>query len=585
MIKNPLTKNTVRLSLLCATAMVCLNGLPPLAHAQVPEAQTGTAGAGRAEEQIRVPETLLRIQPKIEVREAATQAAPEGADKITFDLKELQLEGMTVYTADQAASVYGDFLGKTISLADLYSIAADLTRKYRNDGYILTQVVVPPQTIEDGTARLMVVEGYLGNVRVEGDEGENDATLKLMNDYLAHVQDGAPLNVKDLERVLLLINDLPGISSRAVISPSASQGGAADLLVRVSRKKYDAMVGIDNYGSRYLGPVQLTGAASYNSLFGFNEKITGQLAVAPDPGDGFELAYGSLSYLQPLFRQYGTTVEITASLTDTDPGFDLKSFDVQGRSEYASVTLDHPFIRTRALNFHAYGKMDLRNVETRNNFEAKREDRIRAARVGGTLEFLDTTFGKRNPGFNFLNVEISKGIDIFNATDGGRANSSRPSADMNFKKIEAQLQRIQRLSPEFNLLMGAEGQWSASPLVSSEEFGFGGTNFGRAYDPSEILGDEGLGGKLELQWTPHYEVSNVTDYQLYSFYDAGIVWNDDPTTSSQKRNTATSAGFGVRADILENTSANFAVAVPLTRIVQTQRDDDPRVYMSLSHKF
>ena len=38
-------------------------------------------------------------------------------------------------------------------------------------------------------------------------------------------------------------------------------------------------------------------------------------------------------------------------------------------------------------------------------------------------------------------------------------------------------------------------------------------------------------------------------------------------------------------DFTEDTQAGFAVAFPLNRDVQTQGDDDPKVYFNLSHRF
>lgn len=560
----------------------------PIAQAQtVPDTQLGTAGAGRVEEQFVAPDILRQPQPKIEVKELKVQSAPDGSDNVTFVLQELQLEGVSAYTENDVRPVYEGKLGQTITLTDLYAIAADLTRKYRADGYILTQVVVPPQTIEDGIARLMVVEGYIDGIQIQPGEGNtnDDSSLKLMRDYLAHLQKGGALNVAALERALLLIDDLPGMSSRAVLSPSATQTGAADLLVIVSRKKYDATISIDNFGSRYLGPINLSTAGSLNSVLGMNERITGQMVIAPDPDIGDELAYFALSYEQPLSSEYGTTIAFTGSYTHTEPGYDLDVFNVYGKSQYLAVTLDHPFIRSRAINLHGYATLDYRNVDTRNDFELTRRDRIRAVRLGSNLDFLDTLLGNTMPGYNMMNVEVANGIDLFGGSDAGTPTLSRPNANPDFKKVTAELQRLQRLTPEVNLLLAGKGQLSSGALLSSEEFGIGGLNYGRAYDPSELIGDDGVAGKIEVQWNEPRELPHLETYQLFGFYDIGKIWNDDATTADFEEESLASTGFGIRASFLGDADASFAVAFPLTRDIQTQQDRDPRVYFSLSKKF
>ena len=44
------------------------------------------------------------------------------------------------------------------------------------------------------------------------------------------------------------------------------------------------------------------------------------------------------------------------------------------------------------------------------------------------------------------------------------------------------------------------GQWASGPLYSSEEFGYGGKNFGRAYDQSELTGDHGVAASVEVDY-------------------------------------------------------------------------------------
>ena len=117
------------------------------AMAQVPGAQTGTASPGRVEEQIKAPRFERALQAPVDVRESKISGAPEGAEKITFELRDIEIAGASAYGEDELRALYADRLGQTITLADLYTIAGDMTRKYRNDGYILTQIVVPPQTI------------------------------------------------------------------------------------------------------------------------------------------------------------------------------------------------------------------------------------------------------------------------------------------------------------------------------------------------------------------------------------------------------------------------------------------------------
>ncbi len=563
------------------TAMSVILACAPIAaaHAQVENA-TRAADPGRVQQQLMERENIPDVTPSVEVENMLAQKAPPGAEDIKFTLRSVQLDGVSAYKEGALASVYQDELGQVISLADLYQIAAELTNKFRNDGYILTQVVVPPQTIEGGNVHLQVVEGYVDRVVVEGN-GVNG--LDLIRSYANNIRTGKALNVSDLERYLLLINDLPGVEARSVLSPSPNKTGAADLRIIATRDPFDALLAADNFGSRYLGPLELTGAAVLNSAFGINEKITAQAVLAPQLGDGVELGYGMLAYEQPIFNK-GTTVEALVSVTETNPGFDLKPFDVEGISRFASLKVKHPFIRSRSQNLYGDIGFDARNLESSNSLESEdRRDHIRAVRVGARYELLDTLFGV---GINSADLVISKGVDWLGASDEGDTRLTRLLGDPTFTKANLELQRLQHIVSNVNLLVAATGQWANNPLLSSEEFGVGGISYGRGYDPSEITGDDGVAAKVELQWNDPVKIQYLDNLQLYSFYDFGKVWNKDATTLAGKIDSLASVGFGARTDVFDDSiEAGAGLAFPLTREVQTEDGTRPRLYLNISKKF
>lgn len=542
------------------------------ANAQVGQ-QTGVADPGRIDRSLTERRLFPQASPNVSIGQVSTIEAPEGAENINFTFGGLEIEGASAYSEDELYSLYQNRIGQEISLAELYGIANQMTLKYRNDGYVLTQVVVPPQTIEAGIARLLVVEGFIDNVVIQGGD-EGNAALKVIQDYAAQINSGGALNIEQLERQLLLINDLPGVSARSVISPSQTTTGAADLLVILDRNPYDAQVGVDNNGSRFLGPVQFSGAASINSALGFNEAITGQLVLAPDAG--MELAFGSLSYEQPVGR-YGTKLSVTGSITHTDPGFTLSPFEVEGQSHSLSLKARHPFVRSRNTNLWGDVSFDFRNVDSKNNLQATSKDRIRALRAGIQAEFLDSLLGVA---VNSLELQVSQGLQILGSSEKDDANLTRAAGNPQFTKANIRFQRIQRVTNNVNLLIEGRGQIASGPLLSSEEFGLGGISTVRGFEPSEVVGDDGINGKLEVQWnTPNPSI------QLFGFLDSGTVWNEDATTSPNKRASATSTGAGVRADLPMDVAAEAFVAQPMNRRVSTRGDREPRFFFSLNKQF
>jgi hemolysin activation/secretion protein len=531
-----------------------------------------SADPSRAQRQIAPLEAPQPPATAGSITATGTPKAPKGAEKIKFVLASLTIEGVTAYQETELTSLYQDMMGKTITLADIYDLAGRLTIKYRNDGYILAQVVVPPQTVKGGHIRLRVVEGVTHNIRIEG---QTNGSLDDLQPYADAIKAAQPFNSKVLERYLLLINDLPGLSARAVLSPAAVPG-ATDILIIVERKPYDLFFQADNRGSRYLGPLQLNAGTRLNNMLGYYEGINLQYVLAPDNS---ELNYGGIGFTKPLGHD-GTRFLASGSLTRTRPGFILKPFDVRGLARTLNLELMHPIIRSRNENLNATWRFDYLDSRREDNLGGHPiADRLTVMRLGSLFQNVD-----RYAGANTLTAELSKGLGVFNSTERNNPYTTRPGASDIFFKSTAEVSRLQRLNPQFDLFGSMTGQWAAQRLLVSEQFGLGGTAYGSAYDSSEITGDDGLAVRAELRWNNPVPAA-LRSTQVYGFYDIGKVWDPGNTVASDRVASLASAGAGLRLGFNANISGSVELAQPLTRDVGTEGDRNPRIFAALTAKF
>ena len=136
-----------------------------------------------------------------------------------------------------------------------------------------------------------------------------------------------------------------------------------------------------------------------------------------------------------------------------------------------------------------------------------------------------------------------------------------------------------------NLIVAAQGQYAFSQLLASEEFGFGGSNYGRAFDPSEFSGDHGAAGKLELQYVGNaaFPFARVV---YYGFFDYGTVWRIDDS-SREARDSASSAGLGIRYALADRVDGYVELGKPLLNRVAARGNDgeDVRLFFSISARF
>jgi len=496
------------------------------------------------------------------------EAAPEGP---TFKLTAIVLENATAFPKSELEAIYNDYIGTIVSLDALNDIASDITVHYRNAGYILSRAIIPPQHVVNGVVTIRIVEGVIDKVVFEGVPPTSD----LLNEYAERIRSAKPLDEATLERYLLLINDLPGVHAQAVLRPSETPG-ASDVLITLSQKYADGSITADNRGSRYLGPYQGSITANANNAFGLYDR-TQFHGVATAQSD--EENFGQVSHEEQLDDD-GTKLTLSGGRTRTNPGYKLKDFDVQGEDVTLAADISHPFIRSRQSNLYGDIDFDTRNTDTDELEQFQTGDRLRVLRAGGAYDFVDNFQAT-----NKIQTQISKGFGWFDSSTPDTRSNLR--GQTNFYKATAQASRQQPISGPFALYIAGTGQLSSDALLSAEQFGLGGAQFGSAYDPSEITGDSGAAGRVELQFTSATQAN--LGYQLYGFYDIGKVWVRDAAAGTKPEQSLADAGIGTRFMILEPLSASLELAFPLTRAVEANNTNgdgnDARVFLSLGYQY
>ncbi|HYN38394.1 MAG TPA: POTRA domain-containing protein, partial [Rhodospirillales bacterium] len=201
------------------------------------------------------PETTPQPPPEVLVPPPSPAPAPPVTGGVRFVLEGVAIDGATIYPEQQLQDAFTPLIGKPVTLSDIWRIAREIEKTYRDDGWFLTRVIVPAQAVADGRVRLRVVEGFVDEVRIEGDVGD---VATLIEQTLRPVTEQRPLAIATLERALLLVNDIPGISASGLLRPAAQQVGAAQLVVVASRKPFDAALLVDNFGDDFTGTWELS---------------------------------------------------------------------------------------------------------------------------------------------------------------------------------------------------------------------------------------------------------------------------------------------------------------------------------------
>jgi hemolysin activation/secretion protein len=505
--------------------------------------------------------------------EQAASFGPQ-AEHIKFTLRQIILQGNHVYSNAELEALYKDKINKNISIAELQDIVQNITNYYRNNGYILSRAILPPQHVNNGVVHITIIEGYISKVTVIG---KANGARQILVAYGNKIVQSRPLQIKIMEHYLLLANQLPGVDVKAILEPSKTETGASDLNLAVKEQTVNASFSYDNYGTLYIGPLQTTASTSVNSIFrsGDTTRFT-TLGTT----HGSELDFYDLFYQTPLWDN-GLQGTLDANKSYTTPGLNLRPLKVDGTSTSYTAGMQYPLLRSRAANATLDGSFVYSNSQTTQFGFNLYNDHIRYVRFGGTTDFAD-----RFSGINLISAHAEQGLNVLGASDNPNSTtSSRFGADGIYSKFTMQASRTQALFNQFSAYVLASGQYAFNPLLTTVQFGFGGSQLGRGYDPAEILGDRGLAGSAELRYDMAPDKVFLKNVQLYAFYDIGVVWDIKEVIGIPLRQDAASTGFGSRFAINKYLSGNVMWTQPLTKEVAAEEiigeGHRPRVFFSL----
>ena len=560
------SRPTHYLSLIAASIMLAL---PTVALAQVPT----TVDPGRILDRLDRGARSTSSKSVVIERSGDDAAPAKGDTNKVFTLSRIVLQNSSVYGEAGPQEAYQKWVGQSVSFADLQAIAQAMTAHYRNEGYILSRVVLSPQKISGGVVTYKAVEGYIDAVEITG---ETSGDRALLESYAKKIKAERPLNAKTLERYILLMDDLPGVTARSVLKASSAQQGASTLTIQLKDDRYDVALQADNRGNKFIGQYQLQALAAYNSAFGIYDRNTFRLLGS---SDFEELRYGEFTNELQLGNE-GTQLITRIASARTEPGSTLSALEIEGETNLIEIAVEHPLIRSRTRNLFGRGEFRAQNSKNESLGSELFNDQVRHFALGLDFDAADSWAG-----INRINATITQGLDVLGATEDG-ANRSRTDGEHEFTKLGASVSRVQDITDSVSLFGLVNGQVSNDPLLTSEQFGVGGASVGRAFDGAELLGDHGFSGVIELRYRgiPEGE-SIVQSYEPYIFYDGGTVWLKNPGAGEEKRESLTSTGVGTRFNLVGDYSGSMELSLPLTRDVASKGDDDARFFFNLSKRF
>ncbi|WP_342147450.1 ShlB/FhaC/HecB family hemolysin secretion/activation protein [Rickettsiella endosymbiont of Aleochara curtula] len=480
-----------------------------------------------------------------------------------FVLRSVCITGSTVYSQASLQTLVKPYLDKRITYKDLEKINGQIALKYLKDGYVLTKAYLPVQSLSSGYVHIEILEAYVVQVNMLGKTHGLDNYLDA---YAKQLKRSRPLRLKVLQHYLLLLNRLPGVSASLSKGPDVANSGAQTLTFVVKQRRFVPNALLNNSQNRYLGGQNLFLTANmYSLLQGGDSTI---VTAATAPFDPKVLQYYYLLHNFPIGVN-GNHLDIYADYTQIKPSINLPPASVSGKAGDLGAYFYHPFILQTndkldgRLAFGYYRSKTSSYTGVVNSPDAI--VRLPSLRAKAIYERTRTKY------FDRMEAELSQGIHVFGANTAPPPPPGIPNPYVGYTKFYYYVTHIQNITQTFSILIDSMGQYAFNPLAPAEKIPYGGgLPYGQAYDPGEIIGDQGLMGGIELRYNSFPK--SFAGIQYFTRYDIGKVWNKNvaPTFFLNSIYSDASLSAGLRLVLTKDFRLQLSVARPMTNPVQAQ---------------
>lgn len=498
------------------------------AHAQAAGPVTPNAGSILQQVQPVIPPAPASTGTGLTIEQGGGAKLPTSAP---FIVQSIQIMGNTLFDTPTLHALVADAQGKSVTLSQLGELAARITGYYQSHGYPLARAIIPAQTIQSGIVRIEIIEARYGKISLDNRSKVNDALLEAT---LSPLQSGQTIGQTGLDHALLLLSDIPGVGVTATLKPGETVGTSELLVNTTPGPAVSGHVMLDNYGNRYTGRARIGGTVNF-----INPLHHGDVLSVSGLSSGGGMNYGRIAY-ESLLNGPGTRMGGAYSALRYALGEPLTSLNAHGTAQVESVWAKHPLVRRRDVNL--YGQIQYDRLQLRDHIDASaiRTDRhlenwtvsltgdARDAFLSGAVSAWSLGWTSGRVGFDDAAAQLADAATA--KTQGG------------FSKWNANLTRLQSLSPKNGLYLAFSGQWANTNLDPSQKMTAGGPYTVRAYDMGVVSGDTGYLGTIEFR----HNLDTAWDgqWQAVAFVDSAHV-TVNKNTWVAGANSATLSGAGV----------------------------------------
>lgn len=519
-----------------------------------------SAQLNREREEMERQRVWEQIQEAEEARNAKVEDEREKSAQtksdIKFELTKIIFDESEILTAEELDGVTADFIGKDVTVNDLYTITERVNKLYADKGYLTCRAFLSEQRIVNGVVKITLVEGRTGNITVTGNKHTRESFIKKS----VKLTEGEIANTQELNRRLQMFNRTSDAPLRIVLR-AGEQGGTTDYeLVIYEPPNQSLTLYADNNGIETSGRWREGIFYRYRSLTGRRDALS--LTYLRAKG----LNSFGIGYSLPL-NHHGMKLDIDYSANSNEiiKG-DFKPLGVKGHASAFNLTWRLPF------NVDSF-----RRYETGLQYTYQKSTTDLGTKLDERLTWTDDKINRFAPYVSF--IHNGKDSVLYHK----HALTFTHRKDLTHTKYNDTIYQLnlmyQKRFGSGQILQGRiDAQYTnGKNLSSADRFYIGGANSVRGYEESFLGGERGIVASLEYQ----VPLDKKKSIMALAFVDGGKVSGETVLDDADK---LCSTGLGLTFGI-KNFFASLTIGFPLKKNFVAEKVDRCRVHFQTTLSF
>lgn len=476
-------------------------------------------------------------------------------------------------SADAFAAIMEPYIGQPVTLASLREITRKTVLYLRQHDRPLVDVMMPEQDISSGTVQILVLEGRLGKVEVEGNEWFPRET------YVAAIrtQPGEVIAGRKVLEDVGWLNQNPFRRVDLVYSRGEKSGETNIILRAHDRKPWRFYGGLDDTGNELTDQLRINLGVNAGNLFGKGYQGSYQLSASPD----FDKMVSNVAMLvMPLpsrhtLTVFGSYATSRPDLPDQLFALEGKAWQLSGRYRFALPEMQH-------LEQDITIGLD---IKTTNNDLAFGGTRV-LDQSTQVIQLLGDYGVHRNwDSGNVTNAEAVLALSPGGITDknsDAAFKAARSYASADYAYLNLHVEHIMPLSSGVTWNLRGSLQWASTNLLPSEQLGLGGRGSVRGFEEREVNGDSGVQFSSEWVWPAIRRHGIPGDLRFLAFVDGGQASINKPVPGERDSISILGAGFGFDYNFGSNIRASLVWGQQLKQSHQSPVDQHGRVHFGIT---